>query len=263
MMLTAFILYFPFLYIRNELTTKYGLSAKHREKYPVTRIDLNILIQHLYTSDTHDYVHERGRFQQAFGLSLFSSSRARAGAIVESNTYQDINKALYYQHLSLNMRPEFLKGHRYDDETILPKNWIGEQKILKRAGSTPAATQASPQDFGRFGIFPGFGASPLSVSIFSGFGGFSMGGDMFSNSANPNANAALQTGFSGFGGFPIGGFSGFPGIAVFGGASAQVAAPILQSGGIVNGAYTAGSTATTSNTSPATIIREVKGLDED
>jgi hypothetical protein len=106
MMPTAFVLYFPFLvrylligwqYIRNELTTKYGLSAKHREKYPVTRVDLNILIQHLYTSDTHDYVHERGRFQQAFGLSLFSSSGARAGAIVESSAYRDTNEALYYQ----------------------------------------------------------------------------------------------------------------------------------------------------------------------
>jgi hypothetical protein len=63
----------------------------------VTRVDLNILIQHLYKSDTHDYVHERGRFQQAFGLLLFSSSGARAGAIIKSSAYRDTNKALYYQ----------------------------------------------------------------------------------------------------------------------------------------------------------------------
>ncbi|KAG2026234.1 hypothetical protein GB937_001742 [Aspergillus fischeri] len=28
--------------------------------------------------------------------------------------------------------PEFLKAHRYDDETIIPKNWIPEQEILGR-----------------------------------------------------------------------------------------------------------------------------------
>lgn len=66
-------------------------------------MDLNILIQHLYKSDAHDYVHERGRFQQAFGLSLFSSSGARAGAIVESSAYRNTNEALYYQVIGLSI----------------------------------------------------------------------------------------------------------------------------------------------------------------
>jgi hypothetical protein len=77
-----FIHYFPLLFnvhingwqhINNELTPKYGLSTKHREKFQVTKVDLDILIKHLYENDQHDYVHERCRFQQAFGLSLFIS----------------------------------------------------------------------------------------------------------------------------------------------------------------------------------------------
>ncbi|KAF7137127.1 hypothetical protein CNMCM5793_007191 [Aspergillus hiratsukae] len=133
--------------IRNELTPKYGLVTKHRDKFPVTRKDLDILLRHLFEDDDHDYVHERARFQDAFSLSLFSGSGARAGAIVESSSYRGTNECLYYKHLSFNLQwdtkcmevkywvtidPEFLKGHRYDDEAVIPRNWIPEQDILGR-----------------------------------------------------------------------------------------------------------------------------------
>jgi hypothetical protein len=117
----------------------------------VTSRDLDILLRHLFEDDDHDYIHERARFQDAFSLSLFSGSGARAGAIVESSSYRDTNECLYYrvcpspylseslilisiQHLSFNLQwdsknkevkywvtidPEFLKGHRYDDEAVM------------------------------------------------------------------------------------------------------------------------------------------------
>jgi hypothetical protein len=79
------------------LTPKYGLPTKHREKYPVTKLDLDALLRHLYEKDWHDDVHERSRFQAAFGLALFTSSGARAGAVVESSSYRNSNEALYYE----------------------------------------------------------------------------------------------------------------------------------------------------------------------
>ncbi|KAM0107297.1 hypothetical protein ACP6JB_007115 [Aspergillus fumigatus] len=132
-------------YIHNELTPKYGLETKHREKFHVTATDLDLLLKRLFQDDDHDYIHERARFQDAFALSLFSGSGARAGAIVESSSYRNTNECLYYKHLTFNIQykdnkikrwvtidPEFVKGHRYSDEAVIPKNWITEQKVLGR-----------------------------------------------------------------------------------------------------------------------------------
>jgi hypothetical protein len=59
-----------------------------REVFTVARKDFDLLLRHLFEDDDgHDYIHERTRFQDAFSLSLFSSSKARAGAIVESSSY--------------------------------------------------------------------------------------------------------------------------------------------------------------------------------
>jgi hypothetical protein len=91
------ILLTKFQHIKNVLTPKYGLSTQHRERFPVTKLDLDILLRHLYEKDDHDYIHERSRFQDAFGLALFASSGARAGAIVESSSYRNSNEALYYE----------------------------------------------------------------------------------------------------------------------------------------------------------------------
>ena len=79
------------------LTPKYGLQTKHREKFPVTRKDLDILLRHLFEKDDHDYIHERARFQDAFALCLFSNSGSRAGAVVESSSYRGTNECLYYR----------------------------------------------------------------------------------------------------------------------------------------------------------------------
>ncbi|KAA8649640.1 uncharacterized protein ATNIH1004_002311 [Aspergillus tanneri] len=99
----------------------------------------------LFQDDDHDYIHERSRFQDAFALSLFSASGARAGAIVESSSYRNTNECLYYKHLRFNIQykdnkikrwvtidPEFVKGLRYSDEKVIPKTWITEQKVLGR-----------------------------------------------------------------------------------------------------------------------------------
>jgi hypothetical protein len=117
----------------------------------VTARDLDLLLRHLFEEDDHDYIHERYRFQEAFALSLFSNSAARAGAIVESSAYRGSNECLYYKvcrgnrvalanlytylylkHLRFNLQwgsdkkikywvtidPEFLKGHRYDEKLV-------------------------------------------------------------------------------------------------------------------------------------------------
>lgn len=67
----------------------------------MTRRDLDILLRQLFEDDGHDYIHERARFQDAFALSLFSGSGARAGAIVESSSYRDTNECLYYRVCAL------------------------------------------------------------------------------------------------------------------------------------------------------------------
>ncbi|KAL2802540.1 hypothetical protein BJX63DRAFT_414802, partial [Aspergillus granulosus] len=120
-------------HVRTVLTPKYGLSTKHRKRYPVTNLDLNILLMHLYKKDKHDYLYKRSRFQDAFGLALFTLSGARAGAIVESSSYRNSDEALYYEHLLLNIRwnasrqrikywatisSEFLKGNCYNNKAV-------------------------------------------------------------------------------------------------------------------------------------------------
>jgi hypothetical protein len=54
-------------------------------------------MEYLWRSDDHDYPHERYRVQLAFLLVVFSSSGARAGAIVESSGYRGTNEALTYK----------------------------------------------------------------------------------------------------------------------------------------------------------------------
>jgi hypothetical protein len=63
----------------------------------VTAKDMDILQGHLFVEDNHDYKHERARVQTGSSLSLFASSGARAGAVVESSAYRDSNECLYYR----------------------------------------------------------------------------------------------------------------------------------------------------------------------
>ncbi|OJD24335.1 hypothetical protein ACJ73_04303 [Blastomyces percursus] len=133
-------------FIDTDLTQKYGLSGKPREKFTATKMDSNYLLRHLFGDDYHDYVHEIMRVYLGLSLSLFSGSGARSGAVVESSAYRGSNESLYYKHLVLNMKwskpgeveywvtidQEFLKGQRYNDEKHVPRNWICEQKILGR-----------------------------------------------------------------------------------------------------------------------------------
>lgn len=83
-------------YIDNVLTPKYNLTVQHREKFLVTKKDLDYLLRHLFEEDNHDYQHEVMRIYCAFTLSLFSASGARAGAVVEASSYPDTNESIYY-----------------------------------------------------------------------------------------------------------------------------------------------------------------------
>ncbi|EYE97963.1 uncharacterized protein EURHEDRAFT_264469 [Aspergillus ruber CBS 135680] len=82
------------------------------------------------------------RVQIGSALSLFAGSGARAGAVVESSSYRNINECLYYKHLTFNLKwsengsierwvvidSEFLKGSV--TETILSCRGPGSGSIL-------------------------------------------------------------------------------------------------------------------------------------
>ncbi|EER41728.1 conserved hypothetical protein [Histoplasma capsulatum H143] len=78
-------------------------------------------------------------------MTMNMSSAARAGAVVESSSYRNTNECLYYKHLTFNIKrtsgseevirwvtldPEFLKGHRYRDDEILPRTWFNSHPVL-------------------------------------------------------------------------------------------------------------------------------------
>ncbi|KAJ9483843.1 hypothetical protein VN97_g9548 [Penicillium thymicola] len=132
-------------FIRTELTVRYKLPTKPRERFLVNGKDIDYLLRHLFVDDHHDYVHERVRMQTGSSLSLFAGSGARAGAIIESSAYRKSNECLYYRHLSFHLKwskenehlirwvtidPEFIKGWRYRDDITLPKNWFREHPVL-------------------------------------------------------------------------------------------------------------------------------------
>ncbi|KAJ5110853.1 hypothetical protein N7532_001388 [Penicillium argentinense] len=58
-------------YIRTELTSKWKLPTKPRERFMVTAKDMDYLIRGLFNDDWHDYKHERARIQTASALALF------------------------------------------------------------------------------------------------------------------------------------------------------------------------------------------------
>ncbi|KAJ5302313.1 hypothetical protein N7508_007176 [Penicillium antarcticum] len=130
-------------FIRTDLTAKYNLPTKPRERSTVTAKDIEYLLRGLFGNDWHDYRHERARVQTGSALAMFSGSGARAGAVVESSAYRNTNECLYYRHITLNVKwspqtgslkrwvtidPEFLKGWRCRDDTIL--NWFREHPVL-------------------------------------------------------------------------------------------------------------------------------------
>ncbi|KAI9730600.1 MAG: hypothetical protein M1835_003565, partial [Candelina submexicana] len=68
-----------------------------RKKVLTTDYDFAVLLEQLWKYDDHDYLHERYRVQLNFILLLFTATGARAGAIVESNSYRHSNHALMYK----------------------------------------------------------------------------------------------------------------------------------------------------------------------
>ncbi|KAJ5639155.1 uncharacterized protein N7484_007017 [Penicillium longicatenatum] len=131
-------------FIRNDLTKQYGLRTKPRERFPVTAKDIDYLLHYLFNRDYHDFKHERARVQTASSLSLFAGSGSRAGAVVESSSYRNSNECLYYRHMKFQIKwgndgelirwvtidSEFLKGHRYNDDIDMPKNWFRGHPVL-------------------------------------------------------------------------------------------------------------------------------------
>ncbi|KAJ5389764.1 uncharacterized protein N7496_000832 [Penicillium cataractarum] len=134
-------------YIRQDLTVKYRMRTKPRERFLVTAKDIDYLLRGLFGDDRHDYKHERARVQTGSALALFAGSGSRAGAVVESSAYLHTNECLYYKHLTFNMKwsdqgqlkrwvtidPEFLKGCRYRDDKNIPRNWFREHPILGKS----------------------------------------------------------------------------------------------------------------------------------
>jgi hypothetical protein len=83
-------------YIRQDLTVKYQMPTKPRERFMVTAKDIDYLLRGLFGDDWHDYKHERARVQTGSALALFAGSGTRAGAVVESSAYLHTNECLYY-----------------------------------------------------------------------------------------------------------------------------------------------------------------------
>ncbi|KKZ61741.1 hypothetical protein EMCG_03770 [[Emmonsia] crescens] len=133
-------------FVIKDLTPTYNLPVKPRDKFLTTNKVINYLLRQLFEDDDHDYVHEIMRVYIGLSLTLFAGSGSRVGAVVESSAYRGTNECLYYEHLALSVKwskpgeveywvtidQKFIKGQRYKDEKIKPKNWIGEQKILGR-----------------------------------------------------------------------------------------------------------------------------------
>ncbi|RDL31538.1 Uncharacterized protein BP5553_09747 [Venustampulla echinocandica] len=120
-------------FISGSLRQKLNLSTKKRDKYLVTQKDLTRLLEYLWCSDDHEYLHERLRVQLTFCLIIFAACGARAGAIVESSSYKGSNEALTYKdcHIHLVRRlgggfefhleiiQRFVKGKRGDENDNL------------------------------------------------------------------------------------------------------------------------------------------------
>ncbi|EDN08146.1 conserved hypothetical protein [Histoplasma mississippiense (nom. inval.)] len=129
-----------------DLTVKYDLPTKPRERFMVTSKDIGYLLRGLFGDDWHDYKHKRACVQTGSALALFAGSGSRAGAVMESSAYCNSNECLYYRHLTFNIKSgtdgqikrwvtidaEFLKGWRYRDDKDLMVTPEGPQwnKVL-------------------------------------------------------------------------------------------------------------------------------------
>ncbi|KAJ5713927.1 uncharacterized protein N7483_011108 [Penicillium malachiteum] len=119
-------------YIRNDLTVKYSLRTKPQERFMVMAKDIKYLLRGLFRDDWHDYKHKRARVQIGSSLALFSGSGSRAGAIIESSSYRDSNKCLYYKSSEtgrskrwVTIDSKFLKGWRHRDDKYLEHPVLG------------------------------------------------------------------------------------------------------------------------------------------
>lgn len=99
----------------------------------MTAKDIDYLLHHLFDGDCHDFKHERARIQTASSLSLFASSGSRAGAIVESSSYQGSNECLYYKvcmlrgwHHLISILTTFLQDIEFHIK------WAEKEQTLRR-----------------------------------------------------------------------------------------------------------------------------------
>ncbi|KAI9848893.1 MAG: hypothetical protein M1837_006409 [Sclerophora amabilis] len=100
-------------YIETDLQKQHKLSFAEKDKYFIGPADFDILLNYLWTSDDHDYIHERYRVQLSLLLMIFCYTGARAGSIVESGAYRNSGKALTYKDVQFHLkqaspRPEFI-----------------------------------------------------------------------------------------------------------------------------------------------------------
>lgn len=118
--------------IQTELTRKYELPTKPRERSFVTAKDIDYLLRHLFKNDDHDYKHERVRVHTGSALSLFAGSGARAGAVVESSSYPGTNECLYSK-VAGNVFPDNFRKYGWQNvprrgSLFNPKQTMGDSK---------------------------------------------------------------------------------------------------------------------------------------
>ena len=81
-------------YIKNDLTTKFGLVLRIKDKATCSVTDMFNLLHYHWCQDVDTAVHGRYRVQAAFLMQLIACTSSRPGAIIESNSYKGLGQVL-------------------------------------------------------------------------------------------------------------------------------------------------------------------------
>lgn len=89
--------------VLSDLSRRYNLLPKVREKSEMSAVDLWFVLRHLWAYDVEQYHSERQRLQMAFMLQIAAFTASRPGAVIESSCARDSNRALKYRHCELKL----------------------------------------------------------------------------------------------------------------------------------------------------------------
>ena len=84
-------------YIKNDLTTKFGLVLGIKDKATCSVTDMFNLLHYHWCQDADTAVHRRYRVQAAFLIHPIAYTSSRLGAIIESNCYKGLGQVLKYK----------------------------------------------------------------------------------------------------------------------------------------------------------------------